>query len=606
MSPIAITTQGHRLSVYSACWRTLLLASLATGCGDGGGVDVEAGPRAGFTTPQVAAREGEIAVLEVRLDSPPESPVTINYSIGADGDPDTDDADPSDYAGGGTGSVQVPAGASGASIEITISDDDDVEPVREVLLITLQSSAGAGSLIGDARSAVVSIEEGVCDRTSQVRDLIMSEAGIDGCSEIDNGHMAGIERLTFSPSDGFEGALLTTLRTGDFGGLSAMTSLNLSENELTQLPEGVFPGLSSLEGLWIEKNQLTSLPEGVFADLSSLDFLRLNDNQLTELPAGAFAGLSRLGSWLFLHNNQLTELPAGIFAGLERVELLRLNHNRLTGLPEGVFADLAGLTALDLSANQLAELRDNAFDGLASLTELELGDNQLAALGEGVFAGLDRLEVLRLFQNRLTELPAGVLAGLSGLTWLSLRDNQLTELPEGVFSELSSLERLHLDRNQLTELPAGAFTGLSRLADLSVWENPGSPFPLTLELGRMDSDNLLAPSPAKISVMIAEGAPFAVDLRLSIIGGELSQDAVTIAAGDAASSEVTVTRTEGRQAPTGIRLDRLPQVPEDIRGIRLQIGDPLLLFAAASADVSEGAPGDAGRSGALRRRGGTR
>lgn len=582
MSPFAITTQGRRLSVHSACWRTLLLASLATGCGDGGGVDVEAGPRAGFTTPQVAAREGETAVLEVRLDSPPESPVTINYSIGADGDPNTDDADPSDYAGGGTGSVQVPAGASGASIKITISDDDDVEPVREVLLITLQSSAGAGSLIGDARSAVVSIEEGVCDRTSQVRDLIMSEAGIDGCSEIDNAHMAGIERLTFSPSDGFEGALLTTLRAGDFGGLSVMTFLDLSENELTQLPEGVF------------------------ADLSSLDFLRLNDNQLTELPAGAFAGLSRLGSWLFLHNNQLTELPAGIFAGLERVELLRLNHNRLTGLPEGVFADLSGLTALDLSANQLAELPDNAFDGLASLTELELADNQLAALGEGVFAGLDRLEVLRLFQNRLTELPAGVLAGLSSLTWLSLQDNQLTELPEGVFSELSSLERLHLDRNQLTELPAGAFTGLSRLADLSVWENPGSPFPLTLELGRMDSDNPLAPSPARISVMIAEGAPFAVDLRLSIIGGGLSQAAVTIAAGDAASSEVTVTRTEGRQAPTGIRLDRLPQVPEDIRGIRLQIGDPLLLFAAASADVSEGAPGDAGRSGALRRRGGTR
>lgn len=549
MSPFTTTSSGGRWPVASWRWCALLLAVLATGCGDDGGVAVDVtppGPRVGFTTTLATAREGETAVLEVGLEFPAESPVTVNYTVGVDGDPSTDDADPSDHAGGGTGSVQIPAGAGSASIEITITDDDDIEPTREVLLITLQSSAGARSSLGGARSAVVLIEEGVCDRTPQLRDVIMSGAGVDGCSEIENRHLAGIERLTFEPYGGYQGAPLTTLRAGDFGGLSALISLNLSDNELTELPEGVFAGLTGLERLWISDNELTRLPEGVFADLSNLDYLRLNHNQLTELPENLFAGLTGLESWLLLHENQLTQLPAGIFTGLSRVEVLRLNGNRLTELPEGVFADLSSLTSLELGNNQLAELPDGVFEALASLTILDLRKNRLTTLHEDVFAGLASLTELYLFDNQLTELPAGLL------------------------------------------------TGLPRLAVLGLLSNPGSPFPLTLELRRTDSDNLLAPSPARISVVVAEGAPFPVDVRLSIVGGGLSQDTVTIATGDAASSEMTVTQTEGRQALTGIRVSRLPPVPDDIQGIRLLPGEPLLLFASASAGTPDSGPGGAG------------
>lgn len=527
----AATSSNTGVATVSVSGSSVTVAAIAAGstsvsvtASDPGGltatqafaVTVERRPPAvRLATVSVSVAEGDVAVLQVAVDSVPETPVVVRYSLGADDDPETDDADEADFVDDGDGRVRIEVGASSASIEVTISDDEDIEPTREVLLVTLQPAAGAEYSVEGTRSAAVLIDEGVCDRTPQVQDEIMSWAGTGDCTAIDNRHLALVEELDFSVYGGFTGAPLTTLRAGDFEGLPAMTTLDLSENELAELPEGVFAGLSSLVRLWIAENRLTRLPEGVFADLSSLEFLRLNHNQLAELPENLFAGLTGLDSWLMLHENQLTELPAGIFAGLSGVEVLRLNGNRLTGLPEGVFSDLSSLTELDLSENQLAAL------------------------------------------------------------------------PEGVFSELSSLKSLYLVNNQLTELPAGVFTGLPSLADLAVWNNPGAPFPLTLELERTDSNNLLAPSPARISVVVTEGAPFPVDVRLSIVGGGLSQDTVTVATGDRASSEMTVTRAEGSQAPTGIRVSRLPPVPGHIRGISLQAGEPLLLFASASADASD-------------------
>ena len=196
--------------------------------------------------------------------------------------------------------------------------------------------------------------------------------------------------------------------------------------------------------------------------------------------------------------------------------------------------------------------------------------------------------------NDVTALQEDVFYGLSRLEDLTLSGNELAELPAGVFSGLADLTGLSLERNQLTGLPAGVFADLPQLRWLRLVDNPGSPFPLTLEPRRTDSNDLLAPSPARVAVMVAEGAPFAMEVPLSIIGGGLSPGTVTIATGDATSSEVTVTQTQGRQAPTRINVGRLPKVPEGITGITLQAGDPLLLFATASANALDNVSGGLG------------
>ena len=296
----------------------VLTAAMATvawaaACGDGGtepsavsvGSSVTLDSRAG------SAPEGGVVTLGLTVDPVPESAISVRYALGTDDDPVTADADGSDYADGGGGAVEIAAGASGAAIEIAINDDDEIESVREVFTVTLDTpGADAGYGLGVVASAAVTIEEGVCDRTRQVGDEIVQQAGVGGCAQVEDRHLASIQvlALCLPKYEWMECAReddpITALREGDFLGLSGLTELDLSANELTELPAGVFSGLSNL----------VNLP--------------LFDNRLTELPAGAFSGLSSLWN-IGLDRNRLTELPAGIFSGLSRLNILDLPRKRL-------------------------------------------------------------------------------------------------------------------------------------------------------------------------------------------------------------------------------------------------------------------------------------
>ena len=78
--------------------------------------------------------------------------------------------------------------------------------------------------------------------------------------------------------------------------------------------------------------------------------LDLSDNQLTALPQDVFSALLALTT-LDLSNNQLASLSRRIFSGLLSLIILDLSDNRLTDLPEGVFVDLASLQGLNLENN---------------------------------------------------------------------------------------------------------------------------------------------------------------------------------------------------------------------------------------------------------------
>ena len=277
------------------------------------------GPRAGFTAALVYAPEGDGVILQIVMDEPPESTIAVRYTTGIDDDPGTADADTSDYADDSGGSVQIAAGATGASIAIAIHDDDSAEPAREVFTVTLDMPGrGAGYVLGPVFSTLVMIEEGVCDRTPQVRDEVLAAAGLDSCSHPDNGDLARIRRLDlcFRKQDWMScersSPAVTSLRQGDFLGMAGLEELNLQGNELTELPPSVFADLSSLRMLDLGFNGIGGLPARVFRGLGSLQKLSLQWNSIGELPEGAFADLRRLRS-LELFANELRELPPGIF-----------------------------------------------------------------------------------------------------------------------------------------------------------------------------------------------------------------------------------------------------------------------------------------------------
>ena len=412
----------------------------------------------------------------------------------------------------------------------------------------------------------------VCDRTPEVRDALVTLAGVSSCNDVTEEHLAGITYFSL------HNLSITSLKTGDFDGLSSLTTLVLTTNQLTSLPENVFDGLSQLQTLDLDRNQLTSLPENVFDELTSLTRLLLYKNQLTSLPEDVFDGLSSL-THLNLSSNQLTSLHEDAFDGLSSLSDLHLSSNEYTSLPEDVFDGLSSMINLDLSYNKLTSLPEDVFDGLSSMSSLFLTGNELTSLPEDIFDGLSSLRYLPVNWNKLTSLPEDVFDGLSSLSHLWLESNQFTSLPEDVFDGLSSLSYLWLERNQFTSLPEGILDGLSSLLLLTLSNNAVDPVPLTVTLEKVGDNQFKATMPT--------GAPFSVVLPISVTNGSISGDvtSVTIPIGNVESSALTVTRTSGTTNAVTVDIGTLPSIPSSHYGYALvkpTTGLPLEVIAAVS------------------------
>ena len=521
---------------------------------------------------------------------------------------------PLQVAGGSlsASSVTIAAGAT-ISQTVTYTADGSGDAMSVSFGVTLPS-AGTGVQLG-AGASLTFADDGICGRTWQVQTAILAWLEQNDCGAVTRDDLAGIGGTL-----DLSGFGIASLRYGDFSGLSSLTGLGLSDNELTSLPEGVFSGLSSLESLILQNNALTSLPSGVFSGLSSLEYLELNHIALTSLPEGVFSGLSSL-EILYLQNNALTSLPSGVFSGLSSLEYLNLNGNALTSLLSGVFSGLSSLEYLNLNGNALTSLPEGEFSGLSSLETLYLGGaltslpegvfsglsslddlslgGALTSLPEGVFSGLSSLTSLTVRGDALTSLPEGVFSGLSSLTSLTVRGDALTSLPEGVFSGLrsltdlrltgtaltslpegvfsglSSLIRLWLQGNALTSLPVGMFSGLSSLTFLRLSDNPGTPFQVELSL---ESDS----ATSTVRILAPLGAPEDLAIPLSISGGTVAGSTnatVTIPAGATTSPPVTVDVTAADGVVT-VSFDTLPALTPysvnwkpGINGLTLVAGD---------------------------------
>ena len=447
---------------------TELPAGVFVGLSSLSSVDLSGNTGAPFTLPLVLRKDG--SGLHVYLEHG--APSALNIPL---------------QATGGSLSASSVAIAVGETMSpsVTFTSDNSGDTVVVSFGGTLPS-AGTGVQLSAGGS--LTLAEGICPRTAQVRDAILAQLPHNDCSAVTSTELAGIDGLELNntgiaslQAGDFSGLssltslnlrdnALTSLAVGMFSGLSSLTSLNLDSNALTSLPEGVFSGLSSLTILWLDSNALTSLAAGVFGGLSSLEILRLHSNALTTLPAEVFGGLSNLTS-LNLDSNGLASFPAGVFSGLSSLETLSLDSNGLASFPAGVFSGLGNLETLSLESNGMASLPDGVFSGLSSLEHLSLENNGLTSFAAGVFSGLSKLVWLRLRSNGLASFPAGVFSGLSNLEYLWLNSNALTNLPEGVFSGLSSLTSLNLQSNGLATLPEGVFGGLSNLETLSLDRN---------------------------------------------------------------------------------------------------------------------------------------
>ena len=194
----------------------------------------------------LSVNEGATANIIVNVVPMPLSPLTVYYTLGMD----TDDADNSDYAD--SANLQIMAGDVRGVISIPIIDDDLVEPPRERFTVKLNMPGpDAGYILGLTTTTTVIINEGVCDRTPQVRDWIARQVSSSSdCTVVTSEHFMDLQEDMDLHSRG-----ITTLKAGDFAGLNVST-LHLEKNFFKTLPAGVFQDFNVAHHLYLDTNEL--------------------------------------------------------------------------------------------------------------------------------------------------------------------------------------------------------------------------------------------------------------------------------------------------------------------------------------------------------------
>ena len=149
----------------------------------------------------------------------------------------------------------------------------------------------------------------VQDRTPQIRDAIVAAVpGVNSADDVTAAHLAAITTLKASKKS------ISALKVGDFDGLTALTTLELSQNAITDI--SLLGSLTSLTALEMSQNAITDI--SVLKKLTKLKWLFLRHNAISDISV--LKNLTKL-KILWLNGNSISDISS-----LEKLTALQKTH----------------------------------------------------------------------------------------------------------------------------------------------------------------------------------------------------------------------------------------------------------------------------------------
>ena len=494
-------------------------------------------------------------------------------------------------------SVSIAAGATTGTVNLVAASGQTLTAALSYSLPSMPGVQGLTLFLGSA---------GICDRTEAVRNAIVAHADVSAtnCGFVTAEMLAGIGSAELS----ITGAGVTSVKVGDFAGLSGLIKLRLASTSITELPSGIFNGLASLEDLNFLFSDIITVPPDLFAPIrTTLQQVNFGGNNLKDatFPDGLFVGLPRpldrltadrqgtasvnatMRVILSQEDNAVTAtLPSGA-PGNTTVNLaitgatasgsptsisipVGTTSATVTLLPQGSAtptAAFAAPTPVDLGVDNYA----GAFDLQATAATVDICDRTaaveaalLAAIGGSPACDAVPASAFQNITGTLDLSNSGISAllpddflGLTAITTLNLSDNQLTDVPASIFAPLQAMTTLNLSGNELSALPDGIFKDLPMTLTSLDMSNQFKNSPSTT-IANLPMPSLLNLNGTTATLTIAAGAPLPLTFPLYLSGNAgSSPTSVSIATG-ATTGTVNLVAASGQTLTAALDATNLP------------------------------------------------
>ena len=267
---------------------------------------------------------------------------------------------------GGATTVTIPAGAvQSASVTVARTSGTTGDVTVDIGTLpglpeghrgyVLQTRAADLPLVVPEPAQITNI----CGRTPEVRDFIVVSLVNNFDREDDCANVLADDLARFRVVN-LSGGQVASLQSGDFSGLTSVTTIRLDQSPLTTLPYGIFADLPALTSISIRDSSL-GLPDGMFAglhnELTTLNLFHLRDLRLLpvsleQVGENGFKAVARSGA-PFGMNVPVTVENGTIAGGATRVripvgavESATLTVVRTPGTIGAVTADIGTLPGL--------------------------------------------------------------------------------------------------------------------------------------------------------------------------------------------------------------------------------------------------------------------